>query len=361
MKPTVLVGIPCLLVGGTEVQTLRLVEALIQGGYTVVVACYFEYDSDMVRQYREAGALVECLSPHGTRPTGLKAQWRLLHQGLRRIVRTYRPSIAHIQYMAPGALPIISLRLLGVKTILATAHTMGDYYKSTCLVRHLQRHWLKAFTCITENAERSFFGTSQLYSEVLPLKRHNHFTIYNCLKDLKDFTGLKGLNPTAPRIGFVSRLEAIKGADFIIPAFAELRQHLPQATLTIVGDGKLHPLMLQQQEALGLDIHWLPRQPQHLLPAIYRDLDILWMPSRSEGFGLTAIEALAEGTLVIGARTGGLSEILPDPRLLCDPESPASLAQTTLRLLDNPPTPPSIEPYLFTHYKRLILSLYSKL
>lgn len=39
----VLVGIPCLLTGGTEIQTLSLVEALIAAGHEVTVACYFEH------------------------------------------------------------------------------------------------------------------------------------------------------------------------------------------------------------------------------------------------------------------------------------------------------------------------------
>ena len=44
----VLICIPCLLTGGTEIQTLNLVEALIRGGHQVTTVCYFEHTPNMV-------------------------------------------------------------------------------------------------------------------------------------------------------------------------------------------------------------------------------------------------------------------------------------------------------------------------
>ena len=44
---TILICIPCLMTGGTEIQTLNLVKALVSGGYRVVTACYFEYTPEM--------------------------------------------------------------------------------------------------------------------------------------------------------------------------------------------------------------------------------------------------------------------------------------------------------------------------
>ena len=82
---TAILCIPCLLTGGTEIQTLNLVRALVSGGHRVVVACYFEYAEAMVARYRAAGAAVELMQPKGRRIGG----WRgllFLYQGLRRLV-----------------------------------------------------------------------------------------------------------------------------------------------------------------------------------------------------------------------------------------------------------------------------------
>ena len=54
----VLIAIPCLLTGGTEIQTLNLVRALVKGGHQVTTACYFEHTENMVKLYEEAGSKV---------------------------------------------------------------------------------------------------------------------------------------------------------------------------------------------------------------------------------------------------------------------------------------------------------------
>ena len=53
----VLVCIPCLLTGGTEIQTLNLVQALVDGGHEVTTVCYFEFSPDMVQRYEQVGSV----------------------------------------------------------------------------------------------------------------------------------------------------------------------------------------------------------------------------------------------------------------------------------------------------------------
>ena len=269
---TILICIPCLMTGGTEIQTLNLVQALVAGGHRVVTTCYFEYSDDMVVRFRKAGSEVVCLSPTGTRVNG----WRgilFLYKGLRRVLKQYKPDVAHVQYMAPGAIPILLLRWLGIRQIIATAHTAADIYPNLRLVHFIQRHCVRAFTCITELAERSFFGTSRLYNENTPLSKRNHFTIYNALP----------------------------------PGFSIVRENRSFVRPITIG------VVSRVQECDCTDnVEWAGRQPQERLMEWYRRMDIVLMPSRSEGFGLTAIEAMANGCVVVASRTGGLPEVVQD-------------------------------------------------
>ena len=176
----VLICIPLLEAGGTEIQTLNTVQALVQGGHEVTVACYFEHTPYMVQQFEEAGARVVLFSPDGNRLGG----WRIvpfLYRQLRGVVKSVCPDIVHVQYMAPGGMVILLLWLMRVKNIIATVHTAADIYKDLRLIHFIQRHCVRAWICITERAERSFFGTSQLYSKDMVLGKRNHFTIYNSL------------------------------------------------------------------------------------------------------------------------------------------------------------------------------------
>lgn len=50
---------PCLLTGGTEIQTLNLVRALVTGGHQVVTVCYFEYSPEMVIRFQQTGSEVD--------------------------------------------------------------------------------------------------------------------------------------------------------------------------------------------------------------------------------------------------------------------------------------------------------------
>ena len=279
--------------------------------------------SGRIRRARESGIYCKTDGPatenveadEGVRDeTGIS---RILWNGFRHIVKEIKPDIAHVQYMAPGAIPIILLRMLGIKKIIATAHTAADIYSPSGLkiISLLNRHILNAFQCITKRAEKSFFGSSGLFDNNTKLDKHgNHFTIYNNLPSyisLRDkprqFNDSEKLT-----IGVVSRLETIKGMDIVVPAFAEIHKDFPKTALLVVGDGSLRESMEAMTISFGLSdsVSFAGRQPQNRLQEFYDKIDILLMPSRSEGFGLTAVEGMARGCILVAADTGGLPEVV---------------------------------------------------
>ena len=362
------------MTGGTEIQTLSLVKTLMAAGHEVTTVCYFEHTAEMVERYRQAGSRVVCLSADGSRTIGLWSTITFLYRGLKQIVKEMKPDVAHVQYMAPGAIPIILLRLLGMKTIIATAHTTADIYPSLRLLKFIQRHLLTAFTCITERAERSFFGTSQLYSPTTVLARKgNHFTIYNNLPDYIQIATIPKQFRQSMIIGVVSRLERIKGMDLVVPAFHLIHEKYTDTRLLIVGDGSLRSQMKQQAQELGLSnvVDFVGRQPQEMLQSYYDKIDILLMPSRSEGFGLTAIEGMARGCVVVVADVGGLPEVISDGEtgLLHKVGQPEDIANKLLSLLESTDLVSGMSSkanarariYSTERYNELIDSLYSKI
>jgi glycosyltransferase involved in cell wall biosynthesis len=72
------------------------------------------------------------------------------------------------------------------------------------------------------------------------------------------------------------------------------------------------------------------------LVALYRHAFALLVPSRNEGFGLPALEAMACGCPVVAARAGALPEICGDAAVLLDPDQPATWCEALLALLDQP-------------------------
>lgn len=307
----VVICIPCLLNGGTEVQTLSLVEALVAAGHRPVVACYFEHDIGMAERYRRTGAEVRLMSLDGSRPSGVKNTIMHLWRGFKRIVNEDKPDVAHVQYMAPGALAILVLKALGVKKILATTHTGADIYGKNGLriIRFLTDKMLTAMQCITLRAERSYFGSASLFDG----KLKKHFTIYNALPShIEIRKEPRRFDSRTIIVGVVSRLAEIKGMDLVIPAFDKAREKDARLRLLIVGDGALRPMMETQADASPYyeDIEFTGMKQQSELQAWYDRIDILLMPSRSEGFGLTAIEGMARGCVPVVANVGGLPEVV---------------------------------------------------
>jgi len=137
-----------------------------------------------------------------------------------------------------------------------------------------------------------------------------------------------------PVLLFVGRIQPLKGLDVAISALAALDD--PTAVLVAVGgpSGPGGPAELARVEALAEDlgvadrVRFVPPQPHHLLSTYYRAADVTVVPSRSESFGLVALESAACGTPVVAAAVGGLRTLVVhgETGFLVDERDPALYA-----------------------------------
>lgn len=141
-------------------------------------------------------------------------------------------------------------------------------------------------------------------------------------------------------VGYVGRFATIKGPDLLLEAFALLASEHDTARLVLVGGGAEDGALRAQASRLGISdrVHFagpLPRE--QVFPAL-RGFDLAVVPSREEGFGLSAAEAMAAGIATVATNVGALPEVLAQGRIgvLVAPESPAALAQGMAALLDDP-------------------------
>jgi glycosyltransferase involved in cell wall biosynthesis len=116
------------------------------------------------------------------------------------------------------------------------------------------------------------------------------------------------------KIGIVKKLEYVYGIDLLIEAFSQLLkiQENQDLTLEIVGDGSLKDELKELVGKLKLEnnIFFRAAIPNSKVPSILKDFDIFVVPSRSESFGVAAVEALSIGVPTIAANVGGLPEVL---------------------------------------------------
>jgi len=154
-----------------------------------------------------------------------------------------------------------------------------------------------------------------------------------------------GLDEKGPLLLFVGRIQPLKGADVAVRTLAGLGDH-PRARLVIVGGpsgprGAEHRALCEKLVAdLGLAgrVHFVEPQPHELLSTYYRAADVCVVPSRSESFGLVALEAAACGTPVVAAAVGGLTTLVEHGRTgyLVDPAAPGEFAAAAACVLSDP-------------------------
>jgi D-inositol-3-phosphate glycosyltransferase len=123
-----------------------------------------------------------------------------------------------------------------------------------------------------------------------------------------------------PLLLFVGRIQPLKGTHRAIRSLAALRKRGIDAKLVIVGgpsgaqgQATLDDLVRLVDELSVADaVIFRPAQPHELLSSYYRAADVTVVPSRSESFGLVALESMACGTPVVAAAVGGLTTLVDD-------------------------------------------------
>ena len=323
---------------------MQLVRALKSAGCRVTVCCYYQSDPIMVREMEGAGAELLLMGLH-RRDGNLRLIWRL-----RRLFRQRHPDVVHVQYLAPGLVPILAARLAGVPSVFATVHQPGRTYGwrpklllriAACLSSH--------FFCNSRAVEASWFGSSALFNPDRP-RRRSHSTIYNAV-DLPEIAGASTDAGAASLrralgvegrvvVGVVGRLRWEKGQGVLLDAMAAVVKQVPCVLLLVAGDGPDRKDLQLRAEQMGVGDHvrWLGQLGTVEVLRLYHIMDVVAVPSIFEGFGLAAAEAMAAGLPVVCSAVDGLEELVVDREtgLLVPARDPAALAQALIALLLSP-------------------------
>jgi glycosyltransferase involved in cell wall biosynthesis len=141
-----------------------------------------------------------------------------------------------------------------------------------------------------------------------------------------------------PILGFIGRMEEVKGVDVLLAAMALLRDRFPTLRLLAVGTGSLDRPLQKMAAEIGIADRVRFTGLRTDVPAIFRGLDLLVLPSRSEGLPMVLLEAFGLSVPVVATRVGGTPELVEDgvTGLLVPPEDPAALADAIARALASP-------------------------
>jgi glycosyltransferase involved in cell wall biosynthesis len=121
-----------------------------------------------------------------------------------------------------------------------------------------------------------------------------------------------GIEPGRPVLAIIGRMHPVKGHRALLSMLPAILAGCPRALLLVIGDGPERDPCEALARSLGVAQHvrFLGRRVD--VPRLLAGIDLVLMPSQSEGLGLAAIEGLAAARPVIAFAVGGLPEVVID-------------------------------------------------
>jgi glycosyltransferase involved in cell wall biosynthesis len=144
-----------------------------------------------------------------------------------------------------------------------------------------------------------------------------------------------GTGEQRPVAGFVGRLADQKGVDLLLEAVARLGDSLD---LVLIGDGPLEDRLRERAARPDLEGRVFFAGHQDEIATLLPAFNLFAFPSRWEGFGLAAVEAMAAGLPVVGTATDGLREVVENGKtgVLVPPGDVNCLARALSELVRDP-------------------------
>jgi glycosyltransferase involved in cell wall biosynthesis len=334
--PRILYVITDLEVGGVPLHLLRLATATRSAGAEVAVV-----------SLKPAGPVGERLREEGIRVFSCAARraadWRVVAR-LGGFVADFAPDLVHalLFHANTAARMVVLLGGLPAGRLLCEIQTV-----------EIDQPWHLAVDCWTRRLCRGVIGNSQSVVDHL----HRHARILRARLhlmpggvDLTRFGECRGgaepahvaaesaesTESDGPTLIWVGRMDAVKGLDTLIAAFARVRVGRP-ARLLLVGDGPVREAVEADVARRGLAacVQLLGRRDD--VPALLSGADLFVFPSRTEGFPNALLEALAAGVPVVATDVPGCRDLVTDGDTgrLVPVDDPTALARMIERALDD--------------------------
>jgi glycosyltransferase involved in cell wall biosynthesis len=253
------------------------------------------------------------------------------------ILKKIDPDVIHSQMIGMGVPALAAKKLFGVPYIVWGRGS--DVHLSRGYERFILKPVLKkadAVIVLTEDMKKDVGAFCDRDVSVIPngvdLEKFNNLS-------KKDLRAKLQIGPDEKVITFIGRLHPVKGVLYLIKAMNLVKDKEPKAKLLLIGDGEDRDALKETANKLNLErfVTFLQQIPAQNIPEYTVASDVFVLPSLSEGFPLTVLEAMASGLPIVTTRVRGLPEIVTEGEngFLVEPKNPQQLAEKILLILKN--------------------------
>ncbi len=319
-------------VGGMERVTSDLCRNLDRERYEVAVYCTHILGP-------LAAELIEAGIPVFHHPVRRRSDHWIRPVRICRFAREWRPDVVHTQHLAAFLDSALAVRAAGVPVLVHTDHSKKYPERRRYMwAERALSQLTDAFCVVSEHTRRelsAFEGIPESRIEVV----YNGYEADAAPNEHREAVRRSlGIDPAAPVLGSVGRLEWQKGYDLLLAAMPHVLARIPSARAVIVGGGSRESELRAAVRKLGLEgkvvLTGRRRDARRLLPA----LDLFVMSSNFEGMPIVLLEAMAAGLPVLATPVGGVPEVVKDgvTGRLVEGRSPERFGRAIAELLSTP-------------------------
>ena len=267
---------------------------------------------------------IRCVSL-GVNGSGIGGIYRLL-----KLFKIITPDIVHV-HLFPAQYLVALLKIFGfikIDVCVTTEHSTHNRRRSYKFFKWFERFVYKAYDKVFLVSDAAF----DAFVKWLPEFRNNARVLNNAIDLAKgriklDYKAEYGIS--GPVILCVARLYPVKGLDIAIRSL----RYIPEFTLFILGDGPSKKNLIELAKELDVASNVIFIEPRQDVYKFMKGCDVYIQPSRWEGFGLAALEAVASGSKVICSNVPGMRDyLLPLGASLFEPENDMALASTIVKV-----------------------------
>jgi glycosyltransferase involved in cell wall biosynthesis len=258
---------------------------------------------------------------------------------LRSICLRTSPHILHSHGYKGDIFLAVLKRTLRGPAILSTKHGSTDATSRASLYEHLGDLSLRYFDRVVAVSE---YTKKKLIELHVPEGKIE--VIHNGI-DVSSFSGVEkgslrhslNIAEDSRVAGFIGRLGPEKGITYLLEAADRICRSTSGVYFILIGEGILKEETEDFIASRGLNDRIIMLGWRKDATCILPDMDMLLLPSLTEGTPMVILEAMAAGVPVIASDVGGIGEIIEDSRtgLLIKPRDPVAIAESVKALLDD--------------------------
>ncbi|MHB8158637.1 MAG: glycosyltransferase [Desulfocucumaceae bacterium] len=322
--------------GGAERHILNLATAMKQTMVEVSVCCLFA--DPFVKLAREAG-----IRSHSV-PMRHKLDFGIVTK-LRDLIIAEKIDIVHTHGVRANLVGRLAARMAGVETVVTTVHSLlsQDYPDlfsrlANTLIEKVSRGLTTQFIAVSGSLQKALIQQGIPEKRITVIYNGLNPELFNENEPSGRWRQKAGFAPGIPLVAIVGRLHPVKGHRYFLRSASEILKERTDVHFLVVGSGPEREGLEDYTKNLGISDYVTFTGFVSDVTELMPDLNLLIVPSLWEGFGLTALEAMAVGVPVVATSVGGLPEIVEHGTtgLLVSPADEVGLTRGIVWMLDHP-------------------------